>query len=338
VLSLADLKITKPLASIYLLHGTEVYLLQILLKQIIELASGSEDPAFDMSTYNMEEHPVELAVEDANTLPIMGEKRIVILDNCFFLTGDTRKRKVEHHMTQLTNYIASPSPDTVMVFLAPYEKLDKRKKMVKNLEKEAKIFEWNTLTDTMLYQILYDQAQQYGVEYTQAAHQRLLAVSGTNTSILVNEVNKLALYAEGNQDIDEELVNRLASPTLESDVFSMVNRIMHRDAQESFRILADLFQQKEESVKLLALIMRQFRIIFQTELYQKQGLSQKQIASRLKLHPYAIKIAAEQTKGYGEHALKKAVILCSDTDVAIKTGQVDKVVGLQLLIQKLISL
>ena len=335
---MTDLKITKPLAAIYLLYGTEVYLLQNLRKQIIELALGSEDSAFDMSTYNMEEYPVELAVEDANTLPITGEKRVVILDNCFFLTGDTKKRKVEHHMVQLTDYIASPSPDTVMILLAPYEKLDKRKKMVKSLEKEAKVFEWNTLTDTMLYQILYDQAQQHGVEYTQAAHKRLLAVSGTNTSILVNEVTKLALYAEGNQDIDEDLVNRLASPTLESDVFSMVNRIMHSDAQEAFRILADLFQQKEESVKLLALIMRQFRIIFQTELYQKQGLSQKQIASQLKLHPYAIKIAAEQTKKYGEQALKKAVILCSDTDVAIKTGQIDKVVGLQLLIQKLVSL
>ncbi|GGE43464.1 DNA polymerase III subunit delta [Pullulanibacillus camelliae] len=335
---MTDLKITTPLAPVYVLYGTEAYLLQTLRQQIIQFALARDEQAFDMSTYNMEEQPVELAVEDANTLPFMSEKRVVLLDNCFFLTGDTKKRKVEHHLEQLADYVASPSPDTVMILIAPYEKLDKRKKLVKSLEKEAKVFELNTLTDQMLYQILSDEAQQHSVEYTKAAHNRLLAVSGTNTSILVNEVKKLSLYAEGRQAIDERLVEQLASRTLESDVFAMVDRIMHRDAQGAFRILSDLFQQKEEPVKLLALIMRQFRITFQTDLYQKQGFMQKQIASRLKLHPYAIKIAGEQTKQYGEQALKKALILCSDTDVAIKTGQIDKMVGLQLLIQKLVSL
>ncbi|GGH84907.1 DNA polymerase-3 subunit delta [Pullulanibacillus pueri] len=335
---MAQLQIKPPLQSIYFIYGTEEYLIETIQKRIISLAITHEDQAFDMSKYNMEEQPVEVAIEDANTLPFMAEKRVVIIENAFFLTGDTKKRKVEHDMDRLAEYVQSPSPDTVLIIIAPYEKLDRRKKIVKSLEKQAEVFEFTSINDSMLYQILSDEAAQNGTEYTRQGHERLLEVSGTNASILVNEVKKMTLYAAGEQVIDRELVDRLAARTLESDVFQMVDKIMNRKPEEAFRLLADLIHQKEEPVKLLALITRQFRIALQTDLYQKQGFTQKQIASRLRLHPYAVKIASSQISRYGESALKKALTFCSDTDVSMKTGTMDKVVGLQILIQKLVSL
>ncbi|MBD5071942.1 DNA polymerase III subunit delta, partial [Xanthomonas citri pv. citri] len=81
-----------------------------------------------------EEDPLDQAIADAETFPFMGERRLVIVKNPYFLTGEKKKEKIEHNVSALESYIQSPAPYTVFVLLAPYEKLDERKKLTKALK------------------------------------------------------------------------------------------------------------------------------------------------------------------------------------------------------------
>ncbi|MCY8098225.1 DNA polymerase III subunit delta, partial [Bacillus atrophaeus] len=122
---------------VYCLYGKETYLLQETIGRIRQAVIDQETKDFNLSVFDLEEDPLDLAVADAETFPFMGERRLVIVKNPYFLTGEKKKEKVEHNVSALEAYIQEPAPYTVFVLLAPYEKLDERKKLTKALKKKA---------------------------------------------------------------------------------------------------------------------------------------------------------------------------------------------------------
>lgn len=330
-----DLAIQKPLAPVYLLYGTQSYLIQLLKKNIVAEALTKDERDFNLSRYDMLEVSVETALEDAETLPFIGEKRVVILENPYFLTNEKPKTKVEHNLSRFIQYLENPAQDTVLIVYALYEKLDKRKKLVKKLEKAAKIYELSKLSDTLVFQLLKNIAGQYGAVYTRSGHEQLVALTGTHLMQLANEVKKCALFCGEEREIDQQVVLELGSRSLESNVFLLVDQIMKRQTAAALKLLHDLVIQKEEPIKLLALISRQLRIVYQVGYYRKAGYTQQNIAGKIGVHPYAVKLAAEQTKFYSQEALKAALSECTETDFQMKVGAMDKTLALELLIHQI---
>ncbi|MCQ2008462.1 DNA polymerase III subunit delta [Sporolactobacillus sp. STSJ-5] len=328
----ANLSISKPLAPVYLLFGTQDFLIQLMKSNITKEALNDEERDFNYSRYDMTEVPLEHAVEDAETIPFFGEKKVVIMDNAYFLTGERTKTKMEQKIDRLEQYMEHPAESTVLMVIAPYEKLDRRKKIVKKLEKTAVVYELSHLTDTTLFAILENVAAQHGARYTKAGHEQLMAAIGPHLGQLANEVGKCALYCGADRPIDAQVVEEIGSKSLETNVFLLVNQVMHRKTAEALQLLHELVRMKEEPLKLLALLERQFRIVYQAGYYQKAGYTQNNIAGKIGVHPYAVKLALEQTRLFDALVLQHALEKCSETDFKIKTGQADKVLALELLI------
>ncbi|MCY7707554.1 DNA polymerase III subunit delta, partial [Bacillus safensis] len=53
-----------------------------------------ETKDFNYSVFDMEEVPLEQAVTDAETFPFMGERRLVVIKNPYFLTAEKKKEKI----------------------------------------------------------------------------------------------------------------------------------------------------------------------------------------------------------------------------------------------------
>ena len=94
-------------------------------------------------TYDLEEAYLEDVVEDAHTLPFFGERKVILIKSPLFLTA--QKEKLEQNIKILEEYIGEPSPFSILVFVAPYEKLDERKKITKLLKKTADVIEANAM-------------------------------------------------------------------------------------------------------------------------------------------------------------------------------------------------
>ena len=67
----------------------------------------------------------------------------------------------------------------------------------------------------------------------------------------------------------------------------------------------------------------------------RQSYSQQQIASQLSLHPYAVKIAGEQARKFEATALRGILSELAELDYRMKSGRVDKVLGLEIFLLKL---
>ncbi|WP_160721801.1 DNA polymerase III subunit delta [Bacillus sp. USDA818B3_A] len=325
----------KEIAPIYLLYGTEAFLInetkQLLLDHILE----EEEKDFNFSAYDLEETSVDLALEDAETFPFLGEKKVVILHNPVFLTAEKTKEKVEHNLAKLEQYLKEPAPYTVMVISAPYEKLDERKKITKELKKNAELVEAKKMSEHDLKKWVKDRAKNNGMEMEENAIDQLLALAGTNMFMLAGEVDKLSLYAAEQKRIDRELVEKLVARTLEQNIFTLIEKVVQRKLDEALRIYYDLLKQNEEPIKILALLSGQFRLIYQVKELSRRGYGQQQIAGFLKIHPFRVKLALGQAGGFTDEELAHLMALLADADYQMKTGGMNKSLLIEMLLFRL---
>ncbi|EIJ83569.1 DNA polymerase III subunit delta [Bacillus methanolicus MGA3] len=325
----------KQISPLYLLYGQESFLInetkQLLLSHVLE----DEETDFNFSSYDLEETPIETAIEDAETFPFIGEKRLIILNNPVFLTSEKTKEKVEHNLSKLEAYLKEPAPYSVVVFAAPYEKLDERKKIVKELKRKAVTIEAKKLNEQELKNWIRERAAFNGVEIDDDAVEVLLSLSGTNLFMLTSEIDKLALYVEDQKKIDVSIVEKLVARSLEQNIFTLVDKVVHRKIGEALRIYYDLLKQNEEPIKILSIISGQFRLIYQVKELARRGYGQQQIASFLKIHPFRVKLAAGQAKLFSDQELTFIIEQLADADYQMKTGGMDKELLIELILFRL---
>lgn len=316
-------------ASIYLVYGTETYLMNETKQLLYQHVLTKEEAEFNYSTYDLGEVPIEVALEDAETLPFMGEKRLIILQNPFFLTTQKPKEKVEHHLAKLEAYLKEPAPYSILVFLVSNEKLDERKKITKLFRKQAAVVEAKKLNERELRAWVGKYISSKSIQIVDGGIDLLISRVGTNLFLLTSEIDKLILYAKDKQYIDQNDIEQLVSRSLEQSIFSLVDKIVHRKIDEAFRIYYDLLKQNEEPLKMLAMITGQFRLIYQAKDLSRRGYGERQVAKYLQVHPYRVKLATGQARYFSDEELTRIMNTLAESDYAMKTGIMDK----QLIIE-----
>ncbi|WP_144547741.1 DNA polymerase III subunit delta [Bacillus sp. X1(2014)] len=314
----------KEFAPIYLLFGTESFLInetkQLLLNHILT----EEEKDFNFASYDLEETPIEVAIEDAETFPFLGEKKVIFLHNPVFLTAEKSKDKAVHNLSRFEMYLKEPSPYSVLVISAPYEKLDERKKITKELKRHAEVVEAKKLNEHDLRNWVKGRAKNSGIEFEPDAIDQLLALVGTNMFMITSEVDKLALYASGEKRIDIGLVEKLVARSLEQNIFTLIEKVVQRKLDEALRIYYDLLKQNEEPIKILALLAGQFRLIYQVKELSRRGYGQQQIAGYLRTHPFRVKLALGQANKFTDEELAHLIDLLAEADYQMKTGGMNK--------------
>ncbi|TLS53735.1 DNA polymerase III subunit delta [Paenibacillus antri] len=320
---------------IYILHGSESYVMGEWIDLLVSTAIDPDTKDFALSKYDLGETPLETAIEDAETIPFLSPRKIVIASGAYFLTGGRDPSRAEHNVDALQSYAAAPADHAVLVLTVPSDKLDERKKIVKTLKSAAVVLPFAPLGPAELPQWIAKKAAGWGVKIEADAIDALLARVGGSCATIASEMEKLSLYVGKGNAIASEHVEALAVRTSEQNVFLLVEELAKLRPERAMTIFHDLLKEKEEPIKLLSLIARQFRMMLGAKELAKQGFSGPQIASQLGAHPYAVKIAGEQAKRFRTETLERLMKELADLDVAMKSGGIDKALGLELFILRL---
>ncbi|MED0988933.1 DNA polymerase III subunit delta [Bacillus nitratireducens] len=323
----------KQFAPLYLLYGTEAYFINETIKLITTEALEEEDREFNVVTYDLEEAYLEDVVEDARTLPFFGDRKVILIKSPLFLTA--QKEKLEQNIKILEEYIGEPSPFSILVFVAPYEKLDERKKITKLLKKTADVVEANAMQMQDVQKWVVSRAEEAQVYIDNTAVSLLLELVGSNVTMLAKEMDKLTLYVGMGGEITSKLVTELVPKSVEQNVFALTEKVVKKDIAGAMQILDGLFTQQEEPIKLLALLVSQFRLLNQVKELQQRGYGQNQIASHIGVHPYRVKLAMNQTKFFSFEELKRVILELAEADYSMKTGKMDKKLVLEFFLMRL---
>ncbi|MED4677899.1 DNA polymerase III subunit delta [Bacillus nitratireducens] len=323
----------KQFAPLYLLYGTEAYFINETIKLITTEALEEENREFNVVTYDLEEAYLEDVVEDARTLPFFGDRKVILIKSPLFLTA--QKEKLEQNIKILEEYIGEPSPFSILVFVAPYEKLDERKKITKLLKKTADVVEANAMQVQDVQKWVVSRAEEAHVYIDNTAVSLLLELVGSNVTMLAKEMDKLTLYVGMGGEITSKLVTELVPKSVEQNVFALTEKVVKKDIAGAMQILDGLFTQQEEPIKLLALLVSQFRLLNQVKELQQRGYGQNQIASHIGVHPYRVKLAMNQTKFFSFEELKRVILELAEADYSMKTGKMDKKLVLEFFLMRL---
>ncbi|WP_281164929.1 DNA polymerase III subunit delta [Liquorilactobacillus sicerae] len=303
---------------IYLITGTEKYLKnQVITKLSSLIPSGLQ--SMNLGKFDMEDEWLADAINDAYSVPFMGEQRVVIILHPYFLTADKIGKKLNQDPTELEKYLANPATSTILVIVMDDQKIDARKKVCKLLKKEAFQIDCLALNEKEVSQIASKKIKQNGYRIEESALGLLLQKTEANFSETLAEIKKLFLTAEKTKVITQEMVARLVPQTLEQNVFDLNKYVLNNQKTAALRIYHDLLLQREEPLKLNALLIGQVRLLLQTLILLKHGYSQGDIAETLRVHPYRVKLAIQNSRVFTQEKLRTAYLSLLKLEEKIKT-------------------
>ncbi|WP_010531049.1 DNA polymerase III subunit delta [Lentibacillus jeotgali] len=323
----------KQIAPVYLLYGTESYFIQTITKHLSEAVLGSETE--NLSVYDLEETPIQEVITDAETYPFFGGKKLIYANNPSFLKAKPDKLPFEHNLDSAIQYLSQPVDYSVIVFTAPYEKIDERKKITKAIKQYSAVAECNPIRDYELKNWIKNLAGSMQITIEEDAYDMLETELSTNLHQVKNELTKLALHVGQNGLVTKEIAENLIAHTETSSSLRLVDAVIERNLHKAISIYKDLEKMKEDPIGLIALLAFQFRTILHVKLLNQKGYSQSQMQKRIGAHPYVIKMASQRERKFATERLESIIDKLTQTDTAIKQGRMEKELAFELLLHEL---
>ena len=305
---------------VYLLFGTKDYSINNEIKKICKNIDE-----MNISRYDLNNDLTSLVIEDAKTISLFGDKKIVIADNANMFTASTSKDSeiIEDYLKNINEY-------TDLIFIVHSDKIDARKKITKAIKEKGKIIEFNDDLDAV--SLIRKLFKDYNIEYSDI--KLLIDRVGNNPLIITNEINKIKIYKGNDKNITSEDILNLTNKIIEIDVFKLIDYIVRKDKENALELYNEMLKVNEEPIKIIVILANQFRIMYQSKELLKKGYSEKDIASILKIHPYRVKLAIQNSRNYTSEMLLKYLNDLADIDIGIKTGTINKDLALELFILK----
>ncbi|WP_188453602.1 DNA polymerase III subunit delta [Virgibacillus oceani] len=326
----------KQISPVYLLYGTEAFFIQNLKKQITKAVLPAGDYE-NLSAYDLAETPIQEVITDAETYPFFGERKLIIAQNPTFLKTKSEKLPFEHDVEALQNYLAQPAESSVVVIIAPFEKIDERKKVSKLLKKNGTVAVCSPIKEHDISKWIKNLTDNVKITIAPDAYDVLEMELAANLHLLQNEISKLALFVGEGGTVTRDIAENLISHTSNSSSLRLVDAVIERDLRKAISIFKDLEKMKEEPIALIGLLAFQFRTILRVKLLKQKGYSQPQMQKQLGAHPYVIKVAMGREQRFTTIALQEILNKLAEADATMKQGKMEKEIAFELLLYDLIK-
>ena len=195
-------------------------------------------------------------VESAQTLPMMGNRRVIIVLRAERILKPKRRKAAGEEegaedgadagdLDVLDAYVKKPEPLSTVVFVA--SDVDRTRRLYKSLQKQATVVECWGLKGSKdarvdLRQVvrtaeaLVKQAAADAGQQIDAAAARLIAErAGTDIATLRGDVERLLLFAAGKKRIELRDVQEIVSAETAQDDWAVTNAIQRGDTAEALR-------------------------------------------------------------------------------------------------------
>lgn len=206
----------------------------------------------------------------AEALPFLGSGRLLIVRNADLLATDQQKKLAAGLNTV-------PSMNHVLLVTGDGGK-DARKAaklsadLLKGITAAGTVYDCAALSEDEAGQWVREKLKEWGQAIEPAALHLLLTRTGTELRRLQVETEKLSLLVGDNGRIRTQDVELLTPKQAEESVFRLVDAVAARNAAQAMAVLHELLTvQLEQPYRIFPMIVRQFRLIWQTKVLVDAG-------------------------------------------------------------------
>ncbi len=324
---------SKDSPTVYILHGDDEFDIQELINHKLKPLMGeSANAEMNITTLDGKEISLRELESETHAMPFLTERRMVILSHPLSL-GEKRADR-EDFLTLLEKI-----PKSTACILKTNTLLDESHWLIRWSQAHPDLTWCKSFPlpkGQNMTRWIQDRAQSQGGEFSSDAARLLAIYVNEDPRLASQEIEKLLTYANFDRKVTEEDVRKLTADVRQGDVFEMVDAISRGDGETAMRMLRRQLQEKP-ALPLFGMIVRQFRLLILVSeiLDQDPKRDRFRIAEELDVHPYPIQKIIPQTKRFSLPQLEKIYRQLSDVDAAMKRGQLDQELALDLLIAAL---
>jgi DNA polymerase-3 subunit delta len=312
------------IAPVYYIFGKERFLVTRATNAIRDAVLEERTRAFNFDVIDCKEaaRPGERIVAAARTLPMLAQRRLVLVKDADELEADD--------FEALTGYVAEPSPTTCVVMVA--QAADQRRKFFTLLKKVGAVVKYDPLYARQLRPWVEGEARHQGVSLEPGAAELLVQVIGADLAQLASAMEQLALYAGKRTRITVSDVEEVVAETRQHSVFDLANAVGDRDARRALHQLGRMLAAREPAVKILFMITRHFRQLFTARDLDKRGAGREELAQALGVPPFFVDGIVQQARRLKPAMLGRTFAALYQADRAIKGSRL----GDELVLERLI--
>jgi len=336
-----------PLHPFYLLSGPEDYLKEEFVQELLTLL---EERGKRFVLERLDGRQINLAelMAEIKQVTLFPGGRLLWISDPLYLSaapkkvleavekkGARRKEKEIPGENELFSFLQEKIGDTVIIF--SLLEVDKRKKLVKAAEEKGMHIIFNPLKGARLKNWIKDKFSREGRQIEEQALEELLERLGENLYLLKNEIEKIVTYLAEETVVTLDTVRRLVPESSRGNIFNLVKSVGLKNTEEAFSHLHKLYLQNEPPLVILAMLSRQFRLLFQFLALQEKGMTPHKMAAYLKVQPFVLKELAAQAENYNGKAIAQILLQLQETDRQIKSGYLEAKDALEQLVLNLSS-
>lgn len=314
--------------SIYLLYGEEVYFMNQIERAIISAVLKPEE--IDMNLLSLDKDPsVSELVSLIESVPFMGGKNVIHIRGTALLrqrkhSGGEQMEASDKAEERLIKVIGN-MPDYTHLILSTTDKVDKRRKLFKLIEKYGISVECANLKGKDVRSWLISKLSDMNKKMDSEAMEYFLGVVSIMPQIslgfLNNELDKVALFTEGRSKICQADLMEVMSSIPEISIFSMIDAVSQKQIGKALQLMGEQLKSGEHPLKLVSLLARQVRLMWQAKEMSKEGHGSREIAEKLGLIPFIGEKMLKQSKNFTSEVLKQAMLDLAAADYDLKAGR-----------------
>lgn len=321
---------------IHLIYGNQGPSVKSRIRKVAEAFLNGEKPD-ELNFIKLDGHNslVQDAVDECKYVSLGYEKKVVSLENCYFLLKPKPRNKIDadQDYDALIDYINNESkdPDSCLILSVCSSSLDEKGIICKALKDKANVSQildpdekgWNEYVRAYLdkHQVVIDKD----------AIMELAERTNGDLGLFQNSVQKLTLYTD---HIRYKDVILLINKPLEDNAFLIFNLLLDNNNAEAVKLFRDLKTSGVEPVTLIGQLSNQFRLLNEVIYLSKKRMSKDDIANELKIKPGRVYVLSKLIPIISEFTIRDTLDNLFQLDLDIKSGLVDRHYAFEMFLLK----
>ncbi len=248
---------------ISVLAGDEDFLKRLVREAIVHQVLGAENHELAVSPFSGESLDFTTVRDELNTVPFLGDTRVVIVENADPFITKFRDR--------LEKYFAEPSKSGVLILEA--KTFPETTRLAKQLPDAAKLQCKSPSANKLLPWCMNWAKMRHNTKLGSHAGELLIELVGPQLGLLAQEIEKLSTAAGKDANITPQLVESLIGRSRSANVFHILNAIGDGRSDRAIGILTEVFSEGDEPIAVLGALTSQLRKLAAVARLTQEGQS-----------------------------------------------------------------
>ena len=323
---------------VYFIYGNQSPTIKSQIKKIAKSFLGEQESIDEFNFVKLDGHNVNIqeAVDEAKYVSLGYDKKVVSIENCYFLEKPKPKNKIEadQDYDALKKYLKEESqdPDACLILSVVNASIDEKNEIVSLLKEKGKIVEIADPDEKTFLDYIRSYCKKYEIVIDNDAVIELSNRTDGDVSLFKNSIEKLSLYTN---HIRYEDVTKMVTRRMDDDAFLISNLLIEGKNAEAVKLYKDLKTFNIEPVTLISNLANQFRLINQVRYCLKsKRMSNDETAKELKIKPGRVYVLSKNIPLLSEETVFQILDDLYQLDLDIKSGQVDRHYAFEMFLLK----